>query len=214
VSTARLRSADLEALLDLVLDLDAAEDLDDFVRRTLRGVRRLIPCDLASWNEMDTLRDHALVVTDPEDAVIDGSAHAIRIDLPTASGVTIRLARTRRGFGDREVALLDLARAHLGKAHGAADVRSRLRLEWRAEDVAPIRPDASVESEMPSGLGLTPRQTQVLGLVAQGKTNPEVARLLSITRRTVAKHLEQIYRKLGVNTRAGAAAAYRAAAGR
>lgn len=213
---AQLRASDWEALLDVVLDVNAAEGLDDFVRRTLRGVRRLIPCDVASWSETDTLRDHPLVVTDPDGAAIDGRAHEISIGLPTATGVVIRLVRAQRGFSDREVALLELSGGHLRNAHGAANVRSRLRrLEQRAEEVGPIRTDALVEDEIPSRLGLTLRQAQVLVLVAEGKTNPEAARLLSISRRTVAKHLEQIYRKLGVNTRAGAtAAAYRAAARR
>lgn len=57
-----------------------------------------------------------------------------------------------------------------------------------------------------AALGLTRRETEVLELVAAGKTNPEVAEALVITRRTVKKHLEQIYDKLGVRTRTAAAA--------
>ena len=54
-------------------------------------------------------------------------------------------------------------------------------------------------------LGLTPREAEVLFWVAQGKTNPEVAIILSISKRTVQKHVEHVFGKLGVETRTAAA---------
>lgn len=63
-------------------------------------------------------------------------------------------------------------------------------------------------------LGLTRRETQVLALVAEGKGNEEVGRHLSISPRTVQKHLEHVYRKLGVETRTAALAHALKAAGR
>ncbi len=53
---------------------------------------------------------------------------------------------------------------------------------------------------------LTPRETDVLGWVAKGKTNRDIAEILGMSPRTVNKHLEHIYVKLGVETRAAAAA--------
>jgi DNA-binding CsgD family transcriptional regulator len=53
---------------------------------------------------------------------------------------------------------------------------------------------------------LTPREREVLGLVADGLTNAEIARRLWVVPSTVAKHLEQAYPKLGVHTRTGAVA--------
>ena len=53
-------------------------------------------------------------------------------------------------------------------------------------------------------LGLTPKQSEVLLWVAQGKTNAEVALILSITEATVKKHLEHIFEKLGVEKRGAA----------
>jgi HD-GYP domain-containing protein (c-di-GMP phosphodiesterase class II)/DNA-binding CsgD family transcriptional regulator len=53
--------------------------------------------------------------------------------------------------------------------------------------------------------GLTDREVEVLGLLCKGSSNPEIARQLSITRKTVAHHVEHIYGKIGVSTRAGAA---------
>jgi DNA-binding CsgD family transcriptional regulator len=55
-------------------------------------------------------------------------------------------------------------------------------------------------------LGLSPRESQVLAWVVEGKTNGEVGAILGARPRTVAKHLERIFRKLGVETRTAAAA--------
>lgn len=49
--------------------------------------------------------------------------------------------------------------------------------------------------------GLTPRESEVLAWVAKGKTNAEVGTILQLSGRTVQKHLEHIYQKLGVETR-------------
>jgi DNA-binding CsgD family transcriptional regulator len=61
--------------------------------------------------------------------------------------------------------------------------------------------------ERPSGdTGLTPRELEVLRLVADGLSNVEIGQTLWIARPTVAKHLEQAYRKLGVHSRTAAVA--------
>jgi DNA-binding CsgD family transcriptional regulator len=49
--------------------------------------------------------------------------------------------------------------------------------------------------------GLTPRESEVLAWVAKGKTNADVGEILQMSDRTVQKHLEHIYEKLGVETR-------------
>jgi DNA-binding CsgD family transcriptional regulator len=54
-------------------------------------------------------------------------------------------------------------------------------------------------------LGLTRREVEVLAWVATGKTNAQVAEVLSIAPATVKKHLEHIYEKLGVSSRTDAA---------
>ncbi len=53
--------------------------------------------------------------------------------------------------------------------------------------------------------GVTNREGEVLSWVAQGKTNEQIGAILSISPRTVDKHLERIYEKLGVETRTSAA---------
>jgi DNA-binding CsgD family transcriptional regulator len=54
---------------------------------------------------------------------------------------------------------------------------------------------------------LSRREHEVLRWVSRGKTNPQIAAILSISAGTVQKHLEHIYDKLGVRTRAAAAVA-------
>lgn len=52
-----------------------------------------------------------------------------------------------------------------------------------------------------SALPLTGREQEIVALVAAGKTNVEIGILLEVSARTVQKHLENIFRKLGVETR-------------
>jgi DNA-binding CsgD family transcriptional regulator len=59
---------------------------------------------------------------------------------------------------------------------------------------------------------LSPREREILELVAQGLTNAQVARMLWISPGTVRKHLENAYEKLDVHTRTGAVAALFASA--
>jgi len=57
----------------------------------------------------------------------------------------------------------------------------------------------------PALASLTRREHDVLVLVADGKTNLQIAHRLSLSSRTVQKHLEHVYDKLGVRTRTAAA---------
>ncbi len=53
--------------------------------------------------------------------------------------------------------------------------------------------------------GLTPREADVVVQLARGRTNPEIAAALGVSRRTVTSHLEHVYTKLGVSSRTEAA---------
>ncbi len=61
-------------------------------------------------------------------------------------------------------------------------------------------------SDLQQELPLTKRESEVLYWVSYGKTNWEISQILSMSPRTANKHLEQIYRKLGVDNRTSAAA--------
>jgi DNA-binding NarL/FixJ family response regulator len=58
----------------------------------------------------------------------------------------------------------------------------------------------------PAGGALTPREIEVLRLVAAGKTNKSIADALAISEKTVARHLSNIFVKLDLPSRAAATA--------
>ena len=58
----------------------------------------------------------------------------------------------------------------------------------------------------PMNDGLTPRQQQVLSLLSQGFSNPEIAHLLGLSPHTIKTHVTHIFEKLGVEDRVTAAA--------
>jgi DNA-binding CsgD family transcriptional regulator len=109
----------------------------------------------------------------------------------------IALNRAGRDFSEDDRAVLTALSAPLGNA---------LR---RARDRHSA--GAALATAGSDGLAdLTDREIQVLQLAARGGTNLAIARTFDVSPRTVAKHLEHIYRKLGVTSRA--AAVYRTTA--
>jgi DNA-binding NarL/FixJ family response regulator len=73
---------------------------------------------------------------------------------------------------------------------------------------------ANTPAEFSSELGLTSREGEVLTWLSKGKTNRDIAQILGLSPRTVDKHLEQIYAKLGVENRTAAAAIATSVSGR
>ncbi|CAN5455267.1 response regulator transcription factor [soil metagenome] len=65
---------------------------------------------------------------------------------------------------------------------------------------------AGVPVEFSKEFGLTSREGEVLVWLSKGKSNRDIAQILGLSPRTVDKHLEQIYAKLGVENRTAAAA--------
>ncbi len=114
-------------------------------------------------------------------------------------GVPYEVARARvlislacRALGDHDTAELELDTARAAFRQLGA------------------RPDqARVEALMGRGRfddGLTAREVEVLRLIASGRSNSEIAAALVISEHTVARHLQNIFAKLGVSTRTAAAA--------
>ena len=90
----------------------------------------------------------------------------------------------------------------VAKADLLGAINARLR---RAEQQAQQEFKPNFESFEPLfKLGLTPRVAEVLLWVAQGKTNADIATILSISESTVKKHLLEIFQVLGVETRSAA----------
>lgn len=83
-----------------------------------------------------------------------------------------------------------------------------VRATARGETVlAPAVASTVVRRAARPGPGLTDREVEILGLLADGLPNKELARRLFVSEATVKSHLAHIYSKLGVDSRAGAVAA-------
>jgi len=75
--------------------------------------------------------------------------------------------------------------------------------------VVSLTPSARAQAPAHPAARLTSRETEVLLWVARGKTNRDIAEILGMSPRTVNKHLEHVFEKLGVETRTAAADAAR-----
>jgi ATP/maltotriose-dependent transcriptional regulator MalT len=195
-TTRRLgRAALLPALVEIAL---AAGDLDE-ARAACRELEAT-----AAWQGSD--------------ALAAWSAHAT--------------GATALAEGDPEAALVALRRAwrlwhELGAPHEAARARVRVGLACRAlgdEDTAALELEAAREAFAGLGAapelarldplvaggraaaGLSPRELEVLRLVAAGRSNREIAAALVISEHTVARHVQNIFAKLGVSSRTAASA--------
>jgi DNA-binding CsgD family transcriptional regulator len=122
--------------------------------------------------------------------------YQIAFGLPAAGSEIIGIALNRAGsdFTEDERDLLSVIRVPLMTALERARQRQRAR-----EGLA------TATSGALAGLNdLTDREMRVLRLAALGRTNSAIARALDVSPRTVAKHLEHIYRKLDVTSRTSA----------
>jgi DNA-binding CsgD family transcriptional regulator len=326
-------------VLDLAARLAEASDPDEFADVATRGLYRLVPCDFASYNELNVERGRTVLFTEPREALrpdaeeafarnlaqhpiavfyaehgggpalrmsdfltlrqfrrtelydelfvpVEGN-YVLAVPLPVPRGIVVGFGLVRKApdFTDRDRSVLDLLRPHLASSYersllraslGAIDdaaARGDCRLlvldrsggllyvtpsaaealrryfgppagdglpdlleAWLrrgctgrlsvtqngsrlSADPVGGRPAALLLQETPlrppveamRALGLTRRQAEVLALVADGRRNDEIAHALSVSPRTVKKHLESIYATLGVHTRTAAAAAAHAA---
>jgi len=68
--------------------------------------------------------------------------------------------------------------------------------------LVPIEPEDRPEELVSAAEFLTPRELQIVALVADGKVNKQIADVLRISEWTVSTHLRRIFAKLGVDTRA------------
>jgi DNA-binding CsgD family transcriptional regulator len=117
---------------------------------------------------------------------LDAPHHAARVRVP--------IALACRELGDEGTAEmeLDAARVAFEELGAAADL-ARLR-------------DLTGAADTTTAGGLSPREVEVLRLVAAGNTNRAIAKELVVSEKTVARHVSNIFAKLGVPSRAAATA--------
>ncbi|MGZ5215779.1 MAG: helix-turn-helix transcriptional regulator [Caldimonas sp.] len=117
-----------------------------------------------------------------------GIDHAVALPIRVDEELLVSfvLNRTRRDFSDRERDLLDRVGPVLSRLYAAL-----------AEPVGPEDPVRPLDA-------LTPREREVIAWLARGKTDRDIAAILGCSHRTVQKHLQRSYEKLGVETRTAA----------
>lgn len=132
-----------------------------------------------------------------------GIEHVMAVPILRRRNTLVSFVFNRAGFAfsERDRERLDLLRPHLAYLYRNSCARSRAPLASQASTTGPpMLPPVPV----PLPPTLTPREGEVLTWLACGKTDGEIAGLLGLSPRTVHKHLEHMYIKLGVETRTAA----------
>lgn len=124
-----------------------------------------------------------------------------------ADAATLHRARGRDAEAETATAVARALVEEIAPSVPAGELRERF-----LRGAAALLPPRTTTPPDPAALpargypaGLTAREVEVLRLVAGGLTNPQIGAQLSLSRKTVARHLESIYAKLDVPTRAAAA---------
>jgi DNA-binding NarL/FixJ family response regulator len=206
-------------------------DDHDLVREGIRAVLEGEP-DLAVVGEASNGREAVevcrklrpdLVLMDVRMPEMDGLAAtgAIKEELPETSVVMVTMHESpdylleaikagAAGYILKDAAGERLVEAVRRTLEGEVPLNEGLamqllkRLAGETEQSAELHPEAKKGGvQLPKGI--TPRETEVLKLLAQGRTNPQIAEDLAVSRGTVKIHVQNIIAKLGVSDRTQAA---------
>jgi predicted ATPase/DNA-binding CsgD family transcriptional regulator len=215
----RRAGADLEARMQIEESLDILRGLGD--RRNVAKVL-VVAADInADLGEAETaagqLAESLTLFVEFGDRWLCGWSLEAAAQLAAAVGDSERAARLFGAADAVWVAIEAPLPAGLRDRHDRvlADVRSRLgvaRFEAACDEGRSLPVGATIELVQPAPSparvdtpeGLTTRELDVLTLVAEGRTDAQVAERLVVSLRTVHAHLRSIYRKLDVHTRSAA----------
>lgn len=131
-----------------------------------------------------------------------GIRHAVAVPLYVDGRrlVSFVLNRAGRDFADREIAELDFVRGPLSALY-------RRLLRTNAERVVAVRRARAADGSatVADPVALTPREAEIMRWVTAGKSDAQIAQIVGASARTVQKHLQHVYVKLGVESRTSAA---------
>jgi DNA-binding CsgD family transcriptional regulator len=183
---------DYASALRLLARLEAeALDPESFGRAAVALVGELVAADVITLSVCD-------VDADPRPLQPGSRQQAMALPLFAEGRTLVNLALLRRGqaFSGRDCERLQLLHPHLAFLY-----RQVRRLGGDA--AAAPSPQAAARAE-PAPVTLTRREAEVMHWLSFGKTDADIAAMLAVSPRTVHKHLEHIYVKLGVETRTAA----------
>jgi DNA-binding CsgD family transcriptional regulator len=192
-----------------------SRDFGEGDRRLLAALAPLFGATLLRLHELALLRatqtadggrGHAMVLVDAAGTVAWASAEAqARLGLAAGSGLPASLRRWL--FDQRE----PTGRGSAATAPVLAGHPVWPRLLPRAypelDAIHLACPQAPADADALRSLGLTRRQSEVLALVLEGLSSREIGDRLTLSPRTVEKHIDSVYARLGVRNRSQAVAA-------
>jgi DNA-binding NarL/FixJ family response regulator len=138
----------------------------------------------------------ALTAEHPEVAVVVLTTYA------DDSSVLDALRAGARSYLTKDADRADIARALRAAAGGLAVFDAQVHATLLAAATAPSPPARAASAPPPDGL--TQREVEILGLIARGLTNPEIAAQLFLSNHTVKTHISRIFAKTGSRDRAAA----------
>ncbi len=148
-----------------------------------------------------------VVLMDLRMPVLDGDAATAEI-LAVDSSVRVLILTTYESDDQILAAIEAGATGYLLKAAPESEILAGVRATARGETaLAPsaaaalVRRATGASAAAPAGPTLTPRELEVLRLVAQGNSNPAIGRTLFLSEATVKTHLGHVFEKLSVNDR-------------
>jgi ATP/maltotriose-dependent transcriptional regulator MalT len=131
------------------------------------------------------------------------------VQLFESAGAPFESARAQINLADMLSAANQLDAA-VREAHIAHETMRRIGAAKEAERAATLLATLNVKRKLTAGNspdGLTAREAEILGLLAEGRSNQEIAADLVLSVRTVERHISNIYQKLGLDGRTARAAA-------
>lgn len=199
-----LTRADYAGALALLVQLErATRDPSSFARNAAAALGDYVASELITLGVCDLATGQRTGVAP---LGVGLTVHRAAVPLYRDGGTLVSLVLERRGpdFTERDRERLELVRPHLAflyrVVHGCATGATDGVPETRPIDVdfGALTPVGAVPDV------LTAREREVMHWLSRGKTDADIAALLSMSKRTVHKHLEHIYVKLGVETRTAA----------
>jgi DNA-binding NarL/FixJ family response regulator len=189
----------------LVLLLDAVPDIE-VVGAAANGEQAL---DLVAERKPDAiLLDLHMPVLDgigairrltaehPEVAIVVLTTYA------DDSSVLDALRAGARSYLTKDADYTDIAQALHAAVGGLTVFDPRVHATLLAATAAPGQPEPAASAPPPDGL--TQREVEILGMIARGMTNPEIAAQLFLSNHTVKTHISRIFAKTGSRDRAAA----------
>jgi DNA-binding NarL/FixJ family response regulator len=172
------------------------------------GLRKLIEGDASLEVVADNIEHRRVPVVlralRPDVAILDVGALE---KLAEVRELAIRNPHTRLVLLADELSTIECAQllafgasACLGRDTQSRDVLNAIHLASRGLQLTPRAPGAA-DARLAGGQLLTPREAEVLPLLQQGRSNPQIAIALQVGVETVRTHARNIYRKLGVSSR-------------